>query len=188
MEREEIEKEYFRKAKIADQRLRALEKYEHEENFKTATKWAYARAKRDIESWGGSNRFGSGKNAIKDLTTEELAMKLSDIDKFLTSKSSTKSGIKKVYIKRANTFNEKYKTNISWEEFAKFIHSDIYEKMDAEFGSETIMETFHKTREMSKKEAEDLINSKNKSEKRFDPAERKAIKTLVEEGWFDGKD
>lgn len=189
MEREEIEKEYLRKAKIADQRLRALEKYEHEVNFETATKWAYARARRDIQSWGGSNRFGTSKKTIKKLTTEELTMKLADVETFLNSKSSTKSGIKEIYVNRANTFNKKYGTNVSWQEFANFIKSDSYDKIDAMFGSETIMETFHKSKDLTKEEAEEIVKKGNKSDKRFDPLERQVMKELLKDGWYEnGKD
>lgn len=189
MEREVIEKEYFRLAKVADQRLRALEKYENLENFKTATKWAYASAQRDIKSWGGTNRFGRGKNSIKGLTDLELEMKLADVKKFLQSETSTKKGITNVYITRANTFNKKYKTNITWQEFANFIHSDTYEKMDQQYGSSTIMQVFHKSRKLTKEEAEKIVKDAGKNEARYDPEEREALEDLLKDGWFkSGKD
>lgn len=189
MEREALEKEYFKLSKVADQRLRALEKYEDLENFKTATKWAYASAMRDIKSWGGTNRFGRGKNAIKDLSDIELEMKIADINKFLQSKTSTKKGITSVYIQRANNFNTKYKTNVTWQEFAKFMHSDTYEKMDQQYGSKTIMKVFHTSRNFTKEEAEKIIKDSDKNEPRYAPEEREALEDLLEEGWIkNGKD
>lgn len=184
MEREELEKEYLKISKVADQRLRALEKYENLENFKTATKWAYASAMRDIKSWGGTNRFGTGKNAIKGLSDLELEMKIADINKFLQSKTSTKKGITSVYIQRANKFNEKYKTNVTWQEFAKFTHSDTYEKMDQQYGSSTIMEVFHKSRKLTKEEAEKIIKDGDKNEVAYAPEEREALEDLLKEGWL----
>lgn len=182
MEREVIEREYFRLAKVADQRLRALEKYEHLENFKVATKWAYATAQRDIKSWGGINRFGTGKNAIKDLTDSEIEMKIADINKFLHSNSSTKKGITKVFVDRTNTFNKKYGTNVTWQEFANFVRSDTFEKLDSMYGSKTIMEVFHKTRDLSKEDAQKMIDSANS---KFAPLEKEVIENLIEGGWID---
>lgn len=186
MNRETIEKEYFRLAKVADQRLRALEKYEQLPNFKVATKWAYVTAQRDIKSWGGTNRFGRGKNAIKGLTDNELEMKISDINKFLNSKSSTKRGITSTYIKRANTFNKNYGTNISWQEFANFVRSDAFEKLDSMYGSKTIMEVFHKSRKMNKEEAQKIIDDSNS---KYAPIEKEVLENLMEWGWIkNGKD
>lgn len=186
MEREVIEKEYFRLAKVADQRLRALEKYEQSPDFKVATKWAYAKAQRDIKSWGGLNRFGTGKNAIKGLTDKELEMKIADINKFLQSKSSTKKGIKETFIKRTNTFNKRYGTNVSWQEFANFVKSDAFKKLDSMFGSKTIMEVFHKSRKMDKDEAQKIIDDSNS---KYAPIEKEVLENLIEWGWIkNGKD
>ena len=100
MNREEIEKEYNRLAKKADARLRALESYQHEKNFKTATKWAYAKAMRDIKSWGGRKRF---QTSAKNLSDTELKMKIKDIENFLKSPTSTKRGSINNYKKRVDT-------------------------------------------------------------------------------------
>lgn len=185
MNREEIEKEYNRLAKKADARLRALESYQHQKNFKTATKWAYAKAMRDIKSWGGNKRF---QTSAKNLSDTELQMKMKDIETFLESPTSTKSGIREVYIKRVSTLNEKLGTNYTWHEFADFIKSDTYEKIDSLFGSNTIFSVVSKTKKLTKKMMEEIEKDKKKKEKfekKYSPIERETIEKLKEYGWYE---
>lgn len=132
---EELEKEYRRLAKRADQRLVRLEAYRHDKNFKTATQWAYAKAEKDIEKWGGKNRFNTKPPESKS----QLEAKIADIKQFLESPTSTKAGITKVYKKRADTMNKKYGTNFTWENLAEYYNSGMAAKMDAQLGSKTAL-------------------------------------------------
>lgn len=140
---ETLERYYRRLAKTADQRLVRLEKYEKETYFKTATLWAYARAKKDIEKWTPKNakvteyRF----NIKPPEKTEDLLAKINDIKTFLSSPTSTKKGITEVYKKRAETFNKKFETQFTWQQLAKYYESGINEIWDAKFGSDTALRT-----------------------------------------------
>lgn len=178
MNREEIEKEYNRLAKKADARLRALESYQHEKNFRTATKWAYAKAMRDIKSWGGNKRF---QTSAKNLSDTELKMKIKDIENFLESPTSTKRGIINTYKKRVETLNKNLGTNYTWDEFAKFIKSDTYKKMDNLFGSNTIFSVVGKTKNMSKEKVDKMLEKSNN----FSPLEKETVETLKEFGWYE---
>lgn len=185
MNREEIEKEYNRLAKKADARLRALESYQWDKNFKTATKWAYAKAMRDIKSWGGNKRF---QTSVKKLSDTELQMKIKDIETFLESPTSTKRGILRVYKKRVDSLNKKLNTNYTWQEFADFIQSDTYKKIDELYGSNTVFSVVSKTKKLNKKIIEEIEEDKKKREnfyKDFAPIEREAIEKLKEFGWYD---
>lgn len=185
MNREETEKKYNRLAKKADARLRALESYQYQKNFKTATKWSYAKAIRDIKSWGGNKRF---QTTAKNLTDTELQMKIKDIETFLESPTSTKRGIIEVYVKRVNKLNKDLKTNYTWKEFANFIQSDTYEKIDSLFGSKTIFSTVSKTKKLKKKMIEEIEKDKKKREKfekEYSPIEREMIEKLKEYGWYE---
>lgn len=185
MNREEIEKEYNRLAKKADARLRSLESYQWDKNFKTSTKWAYAKAMRDIKSWGGKKRF---QTSSKGLSDTELQMKIKDIETFLDSPTSTKSGIIKVYKKRVDTLNKKLKTDYTWQEFADFIQSDVYKKIAGLFGSDTILSVVSKTKKLNKeiiKEINEDKKKREKFEKEFAPLEREAIEKLEELGWYE---
>lgn len=177
MNREEIEKEYNRLAKKADARLRALECYQHEKNFKTATEWAYAKAMRDIKSWGGNKRF---QTSAKNLSDTELKMKIKDIENFLESPTSTKRGIINTYKKRVDTLNKNLGTKFTWSEFAKFIKSDTYEKIDSLFGSNTIFSVVGKTKNISKEKVDEMLEKSN-----FSPLEKETVETLKELGWYE---
>lgn len=140
---ETLEKYYRRLAKTADQRLVRLEKYEQQTYFKTATKWAYAKAVRDIKKWMPKDakvteyRF----NIKPPDKTEDLLAKINDIKTFLESPTSTKKGITEVYKKRADTVNKKYGTNFTWQQLAKYYDSGMAEVWDAKFGSDTALRT-----------------------------------------------
>ena len=134
---ETLEHYYRRLAKSADQRLVRLEKYSNDKYFKVATDWAYSSAMRDIHTWNGqtATRF----NTAPPSDPEKLIAKINDIKKFLSSPTSTKSGIKNTYIKKANTINKKYKTNFTWDQLAAYYDKKINEKWDAKFGSKTAL-------------------------------------------------
>lgn len=134
---EELEKEYRKLAKRADQRLVRLEGYKHDKNYATATQWAYAKAQKDIDKWGGTNRFNTKPPATKTM----LEAKINDIKNFLDSPTSTKAGITSVYKKRADTINKKYGTNFKWQDLATYYTSGMADKMDSKFGSKTALKT-----------------------------------------------
>ena len=131
----ELVKEYKKLAKKADSRLRALETYQHQKNFRTATKYAYARAQKDIKQWGGNKRF----DTKPPMTIAGVQAKINDIKTFLEAPSSTKRGIISIYKKRADTLNKKYGTNFTWKEMGNFFESGTFEKMSNMVGSKTSM-------------------------------------------------
>ena len=131
----ELLKIYRTVAKAADQRLVRLEKLTSEENFRIADKWAYARAKRDIEAWSGpeAKRF----NTKPPAATSALKAKIEDIRHFIEAPTSTKTGIKQVYIDKAKTINDKYGTSLKWDQVGKVFESDLWRSLDKKFGSKT---------------------------------------------------
>ena len=132
-----LTKVYRTLAKTADQRLVRLEGYRHEQNFKVADKWAYARAMRDIQAWSGeeATRF----NTKPPASVAQLQAKIQDIKTFLLSPSSTKQGIIKMYQKRADTLNAKWGTNFRWDEIGTFFESEAWKQADDKFASESAM-------------------------------------------------
>ena len=129
---EDINSYYKRLAKVADQRLRRLEDLGKQPGYENAWKWAYSNAMRDIDKWGGKNRFDT--KAPED--PRQLKAKINDIKAFLGAKTSTKSGITNVYKKRAASWNEHYKTNISWEDLAEYYSKEINKKIEKDMASE----------------------------------------------------
>lgn len=190
----ELVKVYRTLAKSADQRLVRLEKYAEEENMGNAKQWAYARAMRDIEAWskGESNRFNTAPPAKK----QSLLAKIKDIENFLEKPSSTKQGIKKIYMERAAKVNEEYGTDFTWEDIGDFYESAMYKKLDESFASDTITETIGNLNEAKdeikkifnsldkikgKKAKEKFINNQEIFRESDDPAVNKLMKQIIKD-------
>ena len=119
---ESLEQYYRRIAKQADQRLLRLENLAKQGGYyKGVKEWAYARASYDItQKWGG-NPENPRFNTKPPENTNELKAKINDIQDFLQMKTSTKAGIKEAYKKKADSFNENFGTDVSWEDWADYL-------------------------------------------------------------------
>ena len=131
-------KKYKQLAKRADQRLVRLEQLSGVKGFKSVLKYAYKKAMKNIQSWSGqkANRF----NTKPPTDLKQLRKKISDIEEFLSKKTSTKRGIMSVYRKRAKTLNSRYGTKFTWEDLGKFFESPEFEKYGNDqtgYGSKT---------------------------------------------------
>ena len=151
----ELLKVYRTAAKAADQRLVRLERLTQEENFKIADKWAYARAQRDIEQWSGegATRF----NMAPPKSAAALRAKIEDIRHFLTSPTSTKTGIKQVYVNKAKKINDKYGTSLKWDQVGKVFESDLWRSLDKKFGSKTAVKLLGRVQKY--KDKKKLLNA-----------------------------
>ena len=133
----ETDLEYYRRlAKTADQRLVRLEALRHEKGFESVDKFAYARAMRDIEVYGGGKRF----NTAPPENRSSMNAKIKDMLRFLQSPTSTKSGIIEVYQKRADTLNARYKDqglSVTWQDIAKLHDSGMLTSAKMALGSDT---------------------------------------------------
>lgn len=170
MDRKSLEKEYRKLAKQADQRLVRLESYKHDKGFKTATLWAYPKAIHAIERWSGegATRFNT-KPPENDI---DLMKKIADIKEFLASPSSTKKGIIGIYKKKANTLNENYGTNFTWQELAEFFEDGgAWEQLrEADYGSDTILTAIGSYKQ-DKTKIEKAIKDKVDAVTRYDPGD-----------------
>lgn len=148
---------YERIAATADNRLRAIEALRHQEHFTNVDQYAYARAMRDIQSYGGAKRFSTKppENA------KDLSAKIADIKRFLNAPTSTKSGIVSVYMERATTLNTKYGINMTWQNLADMFESGIFDNLSSKYASETAMRIIGEIRGLSRKQIEDIKNNKN---------------------------
>ena len=123
---------YKRLAKVADQRLVRLEELAGERpgkpgkpGYEKVTSYAYDRAMRDLEIYGGGKRFNTKPPLNKDGTVDNrlLSEKLADIRTFLSAPTSTKQGITDVYQRRTDTINKKFGTNFTWADLADYYRS-----------------------------------------------------------------
>lgn len=154
-EGESMQAWYRRLARVADDRLRALEAYQHDQYYKPAIQWAYSVARHDIQKWSGqhANRF----NTKPPENPERLLAKISDIQKFLVSPTSTKRGITESYQKRADTINAKYGTTLTWKQMANLYDSNLWKVFDKLFGSKTAMKIVARLQKAGKREAKRML-------------------------------
>ena len=171
----ETDLQYYRRlAKTADQRLVRLEALRHDKHYRGVLNYAYQRAIRDIQSYGGKKRFNTKPPTARSLMNEKIA----DMLRFLKSPTSTKQGVKEVYQNRVNTLNSVYGMNLTWEEFADITESGALDKLKGEFGSDTAFKSIGKVnrnKDQIKAVADDM---KKRSEKaKGDLVDLYAIKT-----------
>lgn len=135
---ESLEAWYKRLATTADKRLQRLVILSKQQGYGDALNWAYRKAQNDIRKWSGENR--SRWLTKPPENPEKLLAKITDIKTFLELPTSTKTGIKNVYKKRADTINQKYGTKLSAGDMSKLFQSKLWmEMMDADYGSDTAM-------------------------------------------------
>ena len=128
--------------KTADRRLRNLEVYRHDAGYKDMDKYAYAKAMRNIKAIGGNKRFSI--KASESMTKREIQKRINYTLEFLNSPSSTKSGITKVYKKRAATLNAKYGTNYKWQQLTQLFESGVFDVLIEKFASESTFRSIGK--------------------------------------------
>ena len=183
--REDLVAIYRTLAKSADQRLVRLEAYEHDENFKTATKWAYARAMHDIQRWSGSEAYRF--NTAPPETDEKLISKIQDIKHFLESPSSTKKGIISVYKNKADALNASMKRDnpnwkdLKWQDLAGYFESSLWKKLNATYGSDVILQIINSVKNSNKKIKKDIEENRDVVIKVEDEVLQPTINKILDE-------
>lgn len=125
-------KEFQKLAKRADERLRQIRNnYSKRAGFENMINWAYKKAMRDIKHWSGNDATTFNQGASK-LSLNQLRAKKHDVEEFLNAPTSTISSTIDLYQRRADTINERYGTNFSWEELGAVFedkeNNDFYQK------------------------------------------------------------
>lgn len=166
-------REYMRLAHRADQRLLRLERLSDEAYYTSVQQYGYKYAMKSISDLGGGTRFRSAPIQNEDQLREALA----GVRKFLDAPSSTKSGITAVYKKRAKSINEKFGTNLTWQEIA-----DAWEYIDSHKGAKINYRSVFRTFDQLKKEEDptDLLKHLTKGIETVDRADlSKMTKKLI---------
>lgn len=132
--------EYKKLARKADARLRAIEKYSEQKYYKGIERYAYARAIRDIELWSGTGKKRFDTKPPDSL--QGIRAKINDIKTFLELPTSTKAGVTAIYVKRAESINKKYGTDLTWRQVADYYTSKAHEKAAEKYGSKTELLVF----------------------------------------------
>lgn len=144
----ETDKEYYiRLAKVTDQRLVRIEELsglrgkEPVPGYAEAYQWGYRKVMEALPE--GQMRFNA---TIPTAGSFEFRERTAAMRTFLSSPSSTKSGIQKTFINKAATFNKTYGTNFTGEELGKFFDRGDWDRLfkQEKFGSDTIFKAVAK--------------------------------------------
>ena len=157
--------DFRQQSKIADQKMRRLEKLSTEENYKGVLQYAYARAQRDIKEQTGKDTKKMRFSANIPTTIQGLASYMKDVERFNQAESSTKRGITNIYQRRANTVNQKYGRDsngkkvkgwqdLKWQDLANYYEKEKNTKLDSKMGSSTQMKVLGRYKRLENKDKE----------------------------------
>ena len=153
---------YIRLAKATDQRLIRIEDLSGLRGappvpgYEYAYKYAYRKALEALPE--GQIRFNA---TIPEPGTFEWRERVNAMRNFLSAPSSTKTGIKKTFINKAKTINEKYGTNFTGEQLAEFFSKGDWDKLYKDYGSDTIFVAIGKIQQIDDKLKKGLENIKD---------------------------
>lgn len=173
--------EYKRLAKRADQRMIRLEKAaENGGALSAATEYSYRKAQRDALNFSGgkSKRF----NAKTPTSNRRLKAKINAINDFLEAPTSTVSGIKNVYKKRADRLNASYGTDFKWNNMADFFDSAAWKKLTDEIPSDLVMKAYARLEKGGQKLIQSIKETPSK-QIMADEVEDFILKQIVMEGY-----
>ena len=162
--------DFRQQAKIADQKMRRLEKLSTQENYKGVLQYAYASAQRAIKEQTGKDTKQMRFSANIPTTLKGLASYSKKVERFNSSESSTKQGITNIYKRRAETVNIKYGRvegatslkapkvagwkDLKWQDLANYYEKEKNTKLDSKLGSSTQMKVLGRFKRLENKDKE----------------------------------
>lgn len=172
----QLEREYTEYRNKANRRMRSLERLSEQPGYKPVLQYAYRRAVYDINALGTE---GQRFPTFKQITAEKtniwtITAYLNTARTFIQSPSSTKTGIDRIYKKRAETTNRKYKTDFTMDDVAAFYESALWKKLNSIHGSKVAMKIVAKVQ----KNADDIIDEANEARRRHDKIEFESLKNV----------
>lgn len=175
-----LEEEFYRLSGTAQSRMRELQKWvKKEPQYKNVLDWGYRLGRKAIARMYGENAKSFRRKAPTDKNT--LIKNISEIEKFLSLPTTTKTGVIDIYKKRADTLNKNWGTNFSWEDLAVFFEGTGYEQNERVYGSDVYLLAIG---EIQKNE-EDIIKAiKQKRDTNLnikDEAVKEAVDNLINE-------
>lgn len=149
--RKELEAEYKHKAKIANDRLRLLEKLAQKEGYEDVLNYSYRIAMRDLK---GMNVRGKGNRFNLPKSTNQLQKALRAVDKFLDAPTSLKSTIDVMNQQNVVNFNKAFGTNFTQQELANFTQSVNWNDLKKEYDSAKLQLVIRRMKMKSKRTPE----------------------------------
>ena len=131
--RKQLEAEVKPMMQSANMMLTNLEQLAKTEEYAGIEQFAYRNAMQAIKEIRGTGykRFNMPKN------THQLEKTKRALEKFLDSPTSSKAGIKALYEKNAEWFNQQIGSNYSWQKMGSFLQAAEFEDLKADYFSKT---------------------------------------------------
>lgn len=148
----QMKKEYRKLATTANRRFTLLEKLAENPEYSAVLGYAYANAMHDLESLTGQKRFSHGieKFEAKDVDIRKFQALINTAREFVESPTSLKSGVDKIYGKRAKTINKRYGTNMTSDDMKIFFESALWNKLKDRVGSHMAMKVIGRIQKNAK--------------------------------------
>lgn len=138
-----LELQYKRLAHTANLRMDKLRELSKESGFQGVTKMSMAKLQHSARVRGFLTESGRLSEAIPkingNINQSELKIRIKELQYFLTRPTSTKTGIIEINQKKADTINERYGTDFTWQDIETYFESGFAEKADSKYGSKTAL-------------------------------------------------
>lgn len=140
-----LQSEYFKLARSANNRMTRLEKLAQDPEYKAVLGYAYKDAAYDLRHlfarFGDVQRFPQdvSKMAANETNIRQMKQYIRSVKNFLESPSSTKKGIDKIYRHRASTINRKYNTNFTVDDMRVFFDTTVWKRISKTFESNSAL-------------------------------------------------
>lgn len=157
----ELYKEFRALAKRADQRALRLERYAQRPGYEAITGFAYRVFQSSLKSFATEKQLEAYAEGVPlranvvPKSNRQMRAKIGVLRQFLAAQSSTlegvrqknpytgeyeiKPGIKEIYMKRAQTFKDRYGLEVPWQKIGSVFESRAYQNLEKKYGSKTIL-------------------------------------------------
>lgn len=177
----ELYKEFRSLAKRADQRAVRLEKYAQRPGYEAITGFAYRVFQSSLKSFANEKQLAEYAEGVPlranvvPKSNRQMRAKIGVLRQFLAAQSSTlegvrqrnpytgeyeiKAGIKEIYMKRAQTFKDRYGLDVPWQKIGSVFESKAYQNLDKKYGSKTILKAIAQIRRSTDKSVLNAIKA-----------------------------
>lgn len=177
----ELYKEFRSLAKRADQRAVRLEKYAQRPGYEAITGFAYRVFQSSLKGFATEKQLAAYAEGVPlranvvPKSNRQMRAKIGVLRQFLAAQSSTlqgvrqrnpytgeyeiKAGIKEIYMKRAQTFKDRYGLDVPWQKIGSVFESKAYQNLDKKYGSKTILKAIAQIRRNTDKSVLNAIKS-----------------------------
>lgn len=163
--------QYRKMMQRVNKRITRLHSEAKKAGYEEIVNYAYRGFANDLKSMGMDKYMSKSMPENR----KEFRKRMSAMNRFIKSPTSSVGGVKKMYAKRAKTMSKKLGLNLTWQDLAKVFETGLWETLDeAGYGSKSIFKVvaeIHADQKDIKKKlkAGEAIQFKGEMEKRMLP-------------------